>query len=133
VYTQVWIEAKTLEIPLSCRFFIRGEPPNKNAAKSPLRRGTKSSSYASCEESRLFLSKLFKGVGGFRSTHQLQRTCVSVAFIRGVWGGNTIPAAVKTIESNHYQNLAASPVLNSYNRICQLCLQRFRSENVHLR
>jgi hypothetical protein len=44
VYTQVWIKAKTLEIPLSCRFLIRGEPPNKNAAKSPLERGTKTGS-----------------------------------------------------------------------------------------
>jgi hypothetical protein len=25
------------KIPLSCRFFIRGFPPNENAAKSPLK------------------------------------------------------------------------------------------------
>jgi hypothetical protein len=40
VYTHLQIKAKTLEIPLSCRFFILGEPQNKTAAKSPFPRGT---------------------------------------------------------------------------------------------
>jgi hypothetical protein len=40
VYTQVWREAKTLEIPLSCRFFILGFPQNKTAFKVPLSKGT---------------------------------------------------------------------------------------------
>jgi hypothetical protein len=65
--------ANPRESPLSCRFFIRGEPPNKNAAVLS-RVLTQTHAEGSSEITRRFPTHVLHQAGGFRSTIVTNKT-----------------------------------------------------------